>query len=290
MKPYPLRLVRVDTLIAAYEALESYGPEGRILAGGQSLMPILNFRLAQPEVLIDINPVVELQGISEEDGHVRIGAMTRHRDVADSPVVALHLPLLAQAMPLIAHQAVRNRGTFGGSLCLADPAAELPACMLALKAEMIVGSREGQRLVAAEDFFLGLFETDIGEGEILLGARIPMAGPATRSAIDEVARRHGDYAIVGACACAEIAASRFRNVRLVFFGVEDRPILALAASAALEGNELDDGSRSAALAALEGGLSPNDDHQASSGMRLHLARVLTERILTRLATADGERA
>jgi aerobic carbon-monoxide dehydrogenase medium subunit len=283
MKPYRFDYVRAENLEAVYDALDQYGSEARILAGGQSLVPMLNYRLAQPGVLVDINPVAALSGITEEVGFVRIGALTRHCEVACSPVVARQLPLIAQAMPHIAHAAVRNRGTFGGSLCLADPAAELPACMVALGAEMILGRRSGERTVPAESFFLGLFETALEEGEVLLGARIPAAGSHSRAAIDEIARRHGDYAIVGVCAVADHVSEKFHNVQLVFFAVEDRPVKATRAAAALEGKTWTEAARSAALDAIAGDLAPNDDDQASATMRLHLARVLAGRVLASLA-------
>jgi len=288
VKAYPFEYIRAESIDAVLSALERYGAEARIIAGGQSLMPMLNFRLARPEVLIDINALTDLAGIEDDGGQIRVGAMARHVDVARSPLIARHVPVVAEAMTHVAHPAVRNRGTIGGSLCLADPAAELPACMVALQAELVIVGPGGRRTVKADDFFQGMFETAVDETEMLVEILIPKAGPATRSAMDEVARRHGDYAIVGAAAVAEIDESSFRALRLVFFGVEDKPIQAVETAASLVGQTWSPSASDTLKSTLAGDLSPNDDTQASSAMRLHLAHVLAGRLLSRIAQSRPE--
>ena len=181
MKAPKFRYVRVDTLERALELLDRHGEDARILAGGQSLMPTLNMRLSQPDILIDINRLEELKGISAENGRVRIGALARHAAVLSSPIVARDLPLIAEAMPHVAHVAVRNRGTFGGSIALADPAAELPACVVALDAMLVVQSVDGRREIPARDYFKGLYETERRANELLIEARIPVEEPGTVS-------------------------------------------------------------------------------------------------------------
>ncbi|WP_366658373.1 xanthine dehydrogenase family protein subunit M [Fodinicurvata sp. EGI_FJ10296] len=287
MKAYPFDYIRAESVDDVLSALDRYGTEARIIAGGQSLMPMLNFRLARPEVLIDINRLAELSGIEDRGDHIRVGALTRHVDVARSPIIARHVPVVAEAMTHVAHPAVRNRGTLGGSLCLADPAAELPACMVALGADLVVAGNNGRRTVPADAFFMGMFETAVDDGEMLIEVLLPKSGPGTRSAMDEVARRHGDYAIVGAAAVAEMDGPAFRDLRLVYFGVEDKPILARETAAALIGQSWSPALAEDLKSTLAQDLSPNDDSQASSAMRLHLADVLARRLLPRLADPDG---
>ena len=177
MKAPKFSYVRAESVAHAMDLLAEHGEEARILAGGQSLMPTLNMRLSQPRLLIDINRLAALRGISLEGDRVRIGALTRHVEVANSPIVARHLPLIAEAMPHVAHVAVRNRGTFGGSIALADPAAEMPACALALGATFVVESARGRREIAAKDYFKGLYETARQPDELLIEALIPAKRP-----------------------------------------------------------------------------------------------------------------
>jgi aerobic carbon-monoxide dehydrogenase medium subunit len=239
-------------------------PGAKALAGGQSLMPSLNMRLSSPELLVDITGLDELKGITLEQGVVRIGALATHAEIGRSDVITKHAPLLALAVPHIAHPAIRNRGTLGGSLALADPAAEYPACMLALEATIFVVGAKGRRQVAAADFFKGLFETDLGPGELVAAVEITAQLKGERSAFLELARRQGDYATVGLAAFAADGKKR-----LAYFGAADRPVLAHRAAQAKDA--------ASAKAALEQDLQPPADLYHSSATKLHLAKVLLER-------------
>jgi aerobic carbon-monoxide dehydrogenase medium subunit len=282
VKPAPFAYAKAAALDQVFDLLARYGDEARLLAGGQSLIPTLNLRLSAPAVLIDLNGLGELAGITAEGGMLRIGALTRHRMVDESEEVAGHGPLLKLAMPHIAHPAIRNRGTIGGSIALADPAAELPACAVALDAQIELSGRDGLRTVEAARFFKGLFETDRGPGEVVTAVSIPKCAPGYRSAFAEFARRHGDYAMVGLAAHARVDGAAISDVRLVFFGVGVQPVRASAAGAALEGREVDQDTVAAAQAALAEDLDPTADLHASAATKLHLARVLTARVLQQL--------
>ena len=257
MKAPSFAYAKPRTLAEAFELIER--PGAKILAGGQSLIPSLNMRLSAPELLVDITGLAGLSNIEAKNGAVRIGALCTHAMVERSPEVREHLPLLAEAMPHIAHPAIRNRGTLGGSLALADPAAELPACAVALDAVLIIASRKGERRVRAVEFFKGLFETDLKQGEILVGAEFPKA---EKSAFVELTRRHGDYAIVGLA-----AVTKQRERRISLFGFADRPVLV----------------RPRSLEEAKGSLpKPAADLYHSSATKLHLAKVLLERAWNRL--------
>src|ERR1700731_1196930 len=210
------------------QLLAEHGDDARILAGGQSLVPVLNMRLAHPKLLIDINQIEALKGISMQNGTVRIGALARHVEVMESPIVAQHLPLIAEAMPQVA---VRNRGTFGGSVALADPSAELPACILALGARVVLQSTRGRRTVPADEFFHGLYETARGPDELLVEVLVPKQRRDCVSVFMKLSRRHGDFAIAGLACCTRIEQERLRETRLVYFGSEVKPILARRAMA-----------------------------------------------------------
>jgi aerobic carbon-monoxide dehydrogenase medium subunit len=285
VKPAAFAYVRAASLDQAFDLLAAHGDEARLLAGGQSLIATLNLRLSTPAMLIDINGLTELSGISIENGALRIGALTRQRAVEDSAAVADHAPLLKRAIPHIAHPAIRNRGTVGGSLAYADPAAELPACALALGAEIELEGSGGQRRIAATDFFLGLYETALGPAELVSALIVPKAGPEERSAFAELARRHGDYALAGLAARARVANDALSEVRLVFFGVGTKPVIAPGAGAALEGRRPDPAAIEAAQAALADDLDPTGDLHASAAMKMQLARVLTGRVVRELAGA-----
>ena len=282
MKPAPFAYVRAASLDQVFDLLARHGDEARLLAGGQSLVPTLNLRLSAPALLIDINALDELAGIAVDDGGLRVGALTRQRTVEESDEVARHAPLLKMAMPYIAHPAIRNRGTIGGSIAFADPAAELPACAIALGARIELRGADGARQVEAAEFFRGLYETDLRPGEVVTAVTIPPCA-GYRSAIAEWARRHGDYAMVGLAAHARLDGRTLGDARLVFFGVGARPMQAHAAGAALEGSEVDDATVQAAQEALADGLEPIGDLQASAATKLHLARVLLARVLRQLA-------
>jgi len=257
---------------ALAEALDlAARPGAKILAGGQSLMPSLNMRLSSPELLVDITGLGELKGIKLDKDTIRIGALTTHAEIERSDIVKKHLPLLSEAVPHIAHPAIRNRGTIGGSLALADPAAEYPACVLALDAVIIATGRKGERKIKASDFFKGLFETDLKPGELLTAVEFNAQKNDERSAFLELARRHGDYAIVGLAAFASNGTRR-----LAYFGAADRAVLAPHAAQAKD--------LASAKAALAKDLQPPADLYHSSETKLHLARVLLERAWTTLST------
>ncbi len=279
MKAPKFKYIRADSVEQVLALLAQYGEGARILAGGQSLMPTLNMRLSQPEILIDINRLDALKGISTEDGTVRIGALARHVEVMTSAVIAQHLPLIAEAIPHVGHVAIRNRGTFGGSIALADPAAEMPACALALGATFVVESVRGRREIAAEDYFTDLYETALAPDELLVEALIPAQGSNTISVFMELARRHGDFAIAGLACCARIEVDVVEAARLVYFASENKPTLAQGAAAAIVGKKWSADSREALSAALARDLDPMANLDGSAAMKLHLQGVLTGRCL-----------
>ncbi len=283
MKPAPFAYVRAESLDQVFDLLDEHGDDARILAGGQSLMATLNMRLSAPEVLIDINRIDGLSDITRDGDTLRVGALARHSQVLASEDVTAMAPLVAQAMPHVAHQAIRNRGTFGGSIAFADPAAELPAVSRAIGARMILQSRSGTRTVDANDFYLGLFETALEPGELLVAVEIPKIADDGRTAFMELARRSGDYAIVGIGVQGRIDGGNFADMRLVFLGAGDRPILASAASDALNGNPHNDNTVAAAQSALDADLDPMADLNGPPEMKMHLARVLTKRALNAFA-------
>jgi carbon-monoxide dehydrogenase medium subunit len=252
---------RPGTLAEAFDLLERHGERARILAGGQSLIPSLNMRLSSPELLVDINGLAGFSNIEVLSSGVRIGCLVTHTQIEKSGEVRKHAPLLAEAAPHIAHPAIRNRGTLGGSLALADPAAEYPACALALNATFVLLSRKGERKVKAAEFFKGLFETDLKSAEILAAAEFP---PADKAVFVELARRHGDYAIIGLAGIQVGSQKKF-----VFLGAGATPVFAVNASKASSLEE--------AREALGKDLDPPADLYHSSATKLHLARVLLER-------------
>src|SRR5213593_2476928 len=235
MKAPRFAYARPASVAEALALLAEHKDEARVLAGGQSLVPMMNFRVAAPKVLVDINRIGSLAGIKVAKSFVRIGALTRHVELERSADIAEHLPLVAAAMPHIAHPAIRNRGTFGGSCALADPAAELPACALALGATFVVAGKKAERRIAAQDFFRGLYATALKTGELLVAAEFPLPKPGYVSAFGELARRHGDYAMVGVAAHGSTQGKKFSDMRVVFFGVADRPGRAARFERALDG-------------------------------------------------------
>jgi carbon-monoxide dehydrogenase medium subunit len=265
MKAPRFAYARPASVAEALALLDKHKDDARVLAGGQSLVPMLNFRVAAPKVLVDINRISALSGIKVAKGQVRIGALTRQVELERSPEIAKHLPLVASAMPHIAHPAIRNRGTFGGSCALADPAAELPACALALGATFVVAGKKGERRVAAEDFFKGLYATALKPGELLVAAEFPLPKPNSKSAFGELARRHGDYAMVGVA-----ANGSKQELRAAFFGVGDRPVV-------VEADSVD-----GILSRLDADLEPRADLHASAATKLHLAKVLAGRVLRQM--------
>lgn len=282
MKPAPFQYYAPSSLQEALELLAAHGYDGKLLAGGQSLVPAMNFRLAQPSVLIDLNNVGELSYLrAAPRGGLAIGAMTRQRTLERSALVAEHAPLVAAAMPYIAHVQIRNRGTLGGSLAHADPAAELPAVMVALDAVFHLASRRGRRTVRAADFYQGLFTTALEADEMLVQIDVPAPEPHSGWAIQEFTRRHGDYAIVGVAARVQLDADgRCQTARLVYLSVGEGPVEAAGAAAALEGQPANDQTiRAAAAVAAQEDIEPQGDIHASAPYRRHLAEVLGRRAL-----------
>jgi len=284
MKAPRFAYARPASVAQALALLAEHKDEARVLAGGQSLVPMMNFRVAAPKVLVDINRIAALSGIKITKDHIRIGALTRHVELERSVDIARHLPLVAQAMPHIAHPAIRNRGTFGGSCALADPAAELPACALALVATFVIAGKKGERRVAAQDFFRGLYATALKAGELLVAAEFPRAKPGYASAFGELARRHGDYAMVGVAAHGSTQGGKFSDMRVAFFGVGDRPARAAQFERALEGKPAAAATIEGALARLDIDLDPRADLHASAAMKRHLAKVLAGRVLKQMVS------
>jgi carbon-monoxide dehydrogenase medium subunit len=289
VKPAPLKYFSPRTLDDALALLDEYGGDAKPLAGGQSLIPAMNFRLATPSVLVDLNAIDDLSDITAHDGALRIGGMARHRTLERSDLVARQAPLVSAAMPFIAHPAIRTRGTLGGSLAHADPAAELPAVMLALEARFTLRNRHRARLVAAADFFLGLFSTAIEPAELLTEIEIPAGPPRTGVAFQEISRRHGDFALAGAAALVSLASDgRCATARVALLSLSDRPVIAEHVSIVLVGQTVSpDAIRAAAEAAAERDIDPTSDLHASSTYRRQLAAVLTRRVLQRAFAAAG---
>jgi carbon-monoxide dehydrogenase medium subunit len=284
MKPAPFEYHRPVSLAETFALLDQYGEDGRLLAGGQSLLPTLNMRLATPRAVIDINRLPGLDGIEATRDGLVIGALARHEAVEHSALVREHAPLIAAAMPYIGHAAIRTRGTFGGSLALADPAAELPACVVALEATIRVRSRRGERAVPAADFFRGIYTTALEPGELITAVVVPPAA-GWRSGFDELARRHGDFALAGLAAHARVEAATLREARLVFFGVGTGPVRARATEAALVNRRADAAALASAAQALDTDLDPPADVHGPAALRRHLSRVLLARVVTRLVEA-----
>lgn len=281
MKAAAFAYARATSVANALELLVQHGEKAKVLSGGQSLIPAMNLRLVSPELIVDIGDIGELRGIAVKGERLVVGALTRHADLLKSSDIVKCAPLLAAAAAHVAHPAIRNRGTIGGSLAQADPASELPACMLALGATIVVRGPGGERRIAAADFFTGIYETKLAPQDLLVAVEVPVARKGSGHFFQEFARRHGDYAIVGLAAQAMGDNGRFADLRLGFFAVGDRPVLAKAAGkltgVAVSRELLDE-----ATAALSAELEPQEDQQASPAMRRHLARVLLSRCVAAL--------
>jgi len=281
MKASAFAYARATGIGHALELLAAHGDKARVLSGGQSLMPAMNLRLISPELIVDIGEIGELRGIVRSGEVLWIGALTRHVDLLKSPDIAAHSPLLTQAVAHVAHPAIRNRGTIGGSLAHADPASELSACMLALDATIIVRSQTSERRIPAKDFFRGIYETALSVDELLVAVELPVARANAAHFFHEFARRHGDYAIAGLAARAIVNNGIFTELCMAFFAVGDRPVLSDAARK-LVNTAVTPALMADALAALDKELDPHEDQQASSSMRRHLARVLLVRCVSTL--------
>jgi aerobic carbon-monoxide dehydrogenase medium subunit len=286
VKPPAFEYVVVASTEEAVAQLAAHGDDARILAGGQSLMPILNMRLATPGRLVDLNRVGTLSYIVERPGGVAIGAMTRQRTAERSELVATAVPLLAEALPWVGHSAIRNRGTIGGSLAHADPAAELPAVAVCLDARFTVRGEAGERTLAAREFFRGYLTTALAPTELLAEVWFPSALPGSGAAWIEFARRHGDYALAGVAAVVTLEGSTVRRASLAVTGVDGVPVRAVDAERLLIGAPLSAESMAAAAESVRRTLEPHDDIHATAAYRRHLAGILTVRALTRA----GDRA
>jgi carbon-monoxide dehydrogenase medium subunit len=280
VKPAPFAYAKARSLDEAIGLLGQQPDGVKLLAGGQSLIATLNMRLSEPRLLVDINGLTELSGIRLDNDRLAIGALTRHVEVERSADIARHAPLLAKALPHIAHPAIRNRGTIGGSVAFADPAAELPACLVALGSEIEIVGPAGKRTVPADDFFKDLFETALGPQDVLTAIRIPAATASHRCGFDEFARRLGDYALVGLAATAIAEGSAMKDVRLAYFGVGATPVRAKGAEAALAAGDIDK-----AVASLVDDLDPQGDVHADAAVKRHLAGVLLRRVAKQLTEA-----
>ncbi|THD51435.1 MAG: xanthine dehydrogenase family protein subunit M [Bradyrhizobium sp.] len=281
MKASAFSYARATSVGNAIELLVAHGDGAKVLSGGQSLMPAMNLRLVAPELIVDIGDLAELRGIAVRGDTVKIGALTRHADLFKSSEIAAHAPLLTDAIAHVAHPAIRNRGTIGGSLAHADPASELPACMVALNATIIVRGPGGERRIPATEFFTGIYETVLSAQELLVAVELPVAQRNSAHFFCEFARRHGDYAIVGLAAQAVLENDTLTDLRAVFFAVGDRPVLAKAGAKLLKAN-VTSALLSEASDNLGEELDPPEDQQANSSMRRHLAKVLLARCVSAL--------
>ncbi len=286
MKAAAFDYIKVGTVTEALTLLSERAGSAQILAGGQSLMAMMNLRLAQPELLIDISGIEGLKGIEVRGSVLRIGALTTHHAILQSDLVTRHAPLLAQAVPHVAHLAIRNVGTIGGSLAIADPAAEYPAVALALNATIVAQGPKGERRIAIGDYFKGLYQTALAADELLIAVEFPLAQPGQKFHFDELSRRRGDYAMVGLGCALTTDGGRIQNARIALLAVGDGPVLATQAMASLAGQTLDDATVQAAQQALARDLSPNGDLQADPATKIHLARVLLGRALNALRSAS----
>jgi len=277
MKPATFEYVVVDSVMKGVTVLSEARGEAKILAGGQSLVPMLNFRLIRPAILVDINRIRGLAFIEETGNTIRVGALTRHYELEISPVLAKHLPVVASAMTHVAHLAIRNRGTIGGSLSHADPAAELPMMALLLNARLHVVSSKGERTVAALDFFRDALTVDLGEDEIVTEIHLPKLPPNTGWGFEEVTRRAGDFAVAAVAATVTASDGKIEEARIALTGVAPTPVRAQKAEALLRGEKIETKLIERVIEAVRSMIAPDSDLHASSDYRRHLAGVLTGR-------------
>ncbi len=284
MKPPRFEYFAPTSVEEALALLAEHGEEAKVLAGGQSLVPLLNFRLVRPAYLVDLNEISGLDGIREEDGWLVIGGMTRQRALEQSTLVSERCPLLADAMPQIGHAQIRNRGTIGGSLAHADPAAELPAVVAALEGELVVRSRRGRRVVTPEKFFLAYLTTALEPAELLVEIRLPATPPRTGTAFLEVSRRHGDFALVGVAATVTLDEGGVcTRSAVALTGVGPTPVVARAAAQTLVGVTPTPAALEEVGRRVSASVRPDSDLHASHEYRKHVAGVLTRRALARAA-------
>lgn len=283
MKAAAFDYVKPKALHEALSLLEEAGEDARLIAGGQTLLATLNMRLSEPSVLIDITDIAELKGISVVGDNLRIGALVTHTEIEDSELVAKHAPLLKAAAPHIAHRAIRNLGTWGGSLAYGDPAAEWPACSLTLRATMIIQGPAGERRISAKDFFIDLYTTSLEPDEILVATEIPLANKQEVFYFHELARRHGDYAVAGLAAVAQKQGDELTNCAFTFFSVGATPVMATAAQDLVDGKKLNDELIAQAVSAARNEIEAIADITNSAEAKQHLIGVLLERCLKHMS-------
>jgi carbon-monoxide dehydrogenase medium subunit len=279
MKSAAFEYHRVSSLQEALTCMARYEGQAHWLAGGQSLLAMMNLRLAQPPALIDIRGIPDMAEIRQVGQTIRIGALCTHRQIQDSALIQATVPLLAQAVPHVAHLAIRNVGTMGGSLALADPAAEYPAVVQALNGVLIAQGSSGERRIPVAEYFVGLYQTALQPGELLTAIELPCAQAGQQFHFDELSRRRGDYGMVGLACVARMNAGVVTDARLSFLAMGDGPVLAVKAMDSLNGQKLDEQSIRLAQQALEQDLHPTGDLQATAATKLHCARVLLGRAL-----------
>jgi len=279
MKPAAFEYVVANSIEQAVAVLAQAGGDAKILAGGQSLVPMLNFRLLRPAILVDINRIPDLAFIEDVGDAVKIGALTRHHQLETSPVIAKHFPILSYAMTHVAHLAIRNRGTIGGSLSHADPAAELPMMALLLGAKLHIISGRGKRIVEAREFFLDALTVDLAEDELLTEIHLPKLPPHTGWGFEEVARRAGDFALAAVAATITMSAGAMKEARIALTGVAPTPVRASEAEALLVGQKSETKLMAHVIEAVRAAIEPETDLHASSDYRRHLAGALAGRVL-----------
>lgn len=282
MKLPSFEYLRARSLAEAWALHSEAEGDAVYLSGGHSVVPSMALRLQAPSRLIDISHIAELHGVDLQGETLRIGAMTRHSEVLANPLIARHAPLLSRAAPHVAHPAIRNRGTIGGNLALADPASEFPAAVLAMRADLEVTGPDGQRMISADDFFIDLYETALTPGEVLTAIHVPLPPEGRVYGFDEIARRRGDYAMVGVAAQADVQDGVISEASISLFSVGVTPVRAAATQEALKGSPLSPDTIARAQAALATDLDPPDDPGFPAERRLQLARVLLGRVLNRM--------
>ncbi len=291
MKPSPVGYSRPQSVAEAIQTLAFLGEAGKVLAGGQSLVPLMSLRLARPDHLVDINRLTELSYISVTSDYVAVGALTRHAELLDSTAAADAQPLLAQALRFVAHPAIRNRGTTVGSIVHADPAGEMPAVLALLGGTIKVAGEAGERLIPAAGFFLGSLESDVQPGELAVEARFPVLPPAAGTGFAEVSRRRGDYAVCGVAALVSLAADgTIRQALTAYLSVGPTPLILDLSAAVAGASARPDAAYPAARELAARQVDPDSDIHATAAYRKHLAGVLTERALRQAAAEAAGRA
>lgn len=284
MKSAAFDYVKPKTIDETISLLTQYGDDARVLAGGQTLIATLNMRLSNPALVIDINGLDDLRGIRVHGDTLIIGALTSHSDIEHHPLIKQHAPLLHHAAPHIAHRAIRNKGTWGGSIAYADPAAEWPTCLLALNGVVVAHGPRGERKIPVDDFFTGLYETALEPDEILTSCEIPIADSNSWFAFDELSRRHGDYAIVGMAISAKVDRALIQSIRIAFLGIDTTPVRAKRTEALVVNQTVNASLIEQAVESVKSELDPLSDLTNSPATKRHLASVLLKRALLTLST------